>query len=78
MIAILYGLIALMITATAVIILHFKTQQNESTPQNKKKQKLLRFQRGNKTLTPSQQRDLDRLNANNIYILKQMWKDEHL
>jgi len=43
-----------------------------------KKSKLLRFQRGNKTLNPDQQKELERISNSNFRILKQMWKDEHL
>lgn len=72
------GLVILM--ATTVTIMYFtqpKIKKNVKT-QNQKKPKLLRFQRGNKTLNPQQQEQLDKLNHHNLSILKQMWKDEHL
>jgi len=55
-----------------------KKRKNERSPQNKKKSKLLRFQRGNKTLTPEQQKELEKVSKSNYATLKQMWKDEHL
>lgn len=33
---------------------------------------------GDKKLTPEQQRELFEINKKNLYILKQMWKHEHL
>lgn len=56
----------------------YKKKRHESTQKNKKKSKLLRFQRGNKTLTPEQQKRLEALDKHNLSLLKQMWQDEHL
>lgn len=77
MTSLIIGLVILM-AVIAIEFYHYKNKKNGTQPQNKKKSKLLRFQRGNKTLTPEQQKDLDRLNKQNFAILKQMWNDEHL
>ena len=82
-ISILIGLIWLLsgslCTISIFYLVHlFKKSKNEKSQTHKKITKLLRLQRRNKTLTPLQQAELDRLNKSNFSILKQMWKNEHL
>jgi len=55
-----------------------KKTKNERTPPHKKKPQLLRFQRGNKTLTPDQQKELETISQQNYRALLNRWKHEHL
>lgn len=57
---------------------HIKTLKNGTSSQIKKKQKLLRFKRGNKALTPEQNRELHIISQQNYRALLNRWKDEHL
>jgi len=63
---------------TLIDFITFKKRQNEKSQKNKTHQKLLRFTRGNKTLTPEQQKELFYLNKKNLDTLKNEWKNEHL
>lgn len=59
--------------------LSFKTSEPRSKNKlYKKAQNLLNVSRGNKALTPEQQKELFEINKKNLQTLKTMWKNEHL
>lgn len=72
------GLVALMIITAILMYLSSPKTKTHVKTQNKKKPKLLRFQRGNKTLTKEQQKQLIKISEQNHFILKQMWKEKNL
>jgi len=81
----IYAVIASVFIIVVFIFLFItKTPKNatlkkiQEDRKSKEKQKLLRFTRGNKALTPEQQEELFLLNQKNLNTLKRMWKNEHL